>query len=51
VLVDRMNYDHANWVYRKHGLEAEISDAFFRHTARELASACEGLGIPCRVVF
>ena len=51
VLVDRMNYDHANWVYRTHGLEHARSDAFSRHTARELASACEGLGIPCRVVF
>ena len=51
VLIDRMNYDHANWVYRTHGLEHARSDAFSRHTARELASACEGLGIPCRVVF
>jgi DNA repair photolyase len=51
VLVDRLNYDHANWVYRKYGLEAKRSEAHFRRTARELAAAFERIGIPCRVVF
>ena len=51
VLVDRMNYDYGNWVYRKHGLEDERSDGFFRQTAQELTLSCDRLGIPCRVVF
>ena len=51
LLVDRMNYGYGNWVYRKHGLEDARSDGFFERTAAELASTCEDLGIPCRVVF
>ncbi len=51
VLVDRMNYGYGNWVYRKYGLEAARSDAFFSQVARELASAFSDLGVPCRVVF
>jgi len=51
VLVDRMNHDYGNWVYRKYGLGEAHSDAFFRQTAGALASAFEDLGVPCRVVF
>lgn len=51
ILVDRMNYDHGNWVYHKHGLTDKRNDAFFRQVAAELVYACEGAGIPCRVVF
>ncbi len=51
VLVDRMNYDHATWVYRKYGLEHAQSDDFFRSTARDLAAAFRKQGIDCDVVF
>jgi DNA repair photolyase len=51
VLVDRMNYNYAAWVYRKHGLEEECSAGLFRHTAEQLADSLEGQGVPCRVVF
>ncbi len=51
VLVDRMNYNYAAWVYRKYDLEEECSAGFFRHTAEQLADTLGGLGIPCRVVF
>jgi DNA repair photolyase len=50
VLVDRMNYHYADWVYRKHGLDAMLADAFFRSTADAIAAACRELGIACRVV-
>src|SRR4030066_1018028 len=39
VIVDRMNYNHANWVYRKYGLENKMTDDFFYRTRRELNSA------------
>lgn len=29
VITDRMNYHHADWVYRKHGLEDKMTDDFF----------------------
>lgn len=50
VLLDRMNYHYADWVYRKHGLEGMLSDEFFRATAGAIAAACAERGIPCRGV-
>lgn len=51
VLVDRMNYNHADWVYTKHGLRDCLSDDFFRRTSRGLVDAFVTLGIECQVVF
>jgi DNA repair photolyase len=51
VIVDRMNYNHANWVYRKYGLEDKLADDFFQQTGQELASTFRESGISCRVVF
>lgn len=50
IIVDRMNYNHADWVYRKYGLDSKLTDNFFYRTGRELASACRRLGIECRLV-
>jgi DNA repair photolyase len=50
IIVDRMNYNHADWVYRKFGLDSKLTDTFFFRTGRELASACRRLGIDCRMV-
>jgi DNA repair photolyase len=50
IIVDRMNYNHADWVYRKYGLGSKLTDNFFYRTGRKLASACKRLGIECRVV-
>jgi len=50
IIVDRMNYNHADWVYRKYGLDSKLTDNFFYRTSGELASTCRGLGIECRVV-
>lgn len=50
ILVDRMNYHHADWLYRKFGLDNNLSDDFFYQTGRELASASKKLGIECRIV-
>jgi DNA repair photolyase len=38
VLVDRMNYHYADWVYRKYGLEDMLTDDFFERVRQELAS-------------
>jgi DNA repair photolyase len=45
IMVDRMNYNHANWVYRKYGLEDKMTDDFFYRTRRELNSAFAKVGI------
>jgi DNA repair photolyase len=48
VIVDRMNYHYADWVYRKYGLEDKKTDDFFYRTGREISSAFGKLGIPCK---
>jgi DNA repair photolyase len=50
VLVDRMNYTYAAWVYRKHGFQDKLTDEFFDRTSRDMAARCGKLGIHCRVV-
>jgi len=51
ILVDRMNYHYADWVYTKYGLEDKLSDDFFNRTSREIASECKELGIDCHLTF
>jgi len=51
VMIDRMNYNHATWVYRKYGLCSKMTDDYFHEAGRDLASACRKLGIDCRMVY
>jgi DNA repair photolyase len=50
ILIDRMNYHNADWVYKKYGLKEGLSDDFFDRTGRDLVSKCKGLDIDCRLV-
>jgi DNA repair photolyase len=47
VIVDRMNYHYADWVYRKYGLVDKMSDEFFESTGHELSSMFSKYGISC----
>ena len=38
VLIDRMNYHYADWIYRKYGLQEKLTDEFFQRTTRKLDS-------------
>ena len=51
VLIDRMNYHHADWVYRKYGLQWAMKDGFFYRMARKIEDAFKKLNIPCDVLF
>lgn len=51
IIVDRMNYHYADWVYKKYRLEDKLSDDFFQRTGRELAYVCKKLGIACNLPF
>ena len=51
VLVDRMNYHYADWVYQKYSLEDKHTDEFFHRIGRELASNFTRLNIPCQIIF
>jgi len=51
VIVDRVNYHYADWVYRKHKLEYAMVDTFFVAKKTEITSALERERIPCKVLF
>ena len=38
VLIDRMNYHYADWVYRKYGLEDKLTDKYFYWVRKEFDS-------------
>jgi DNA repair photolyase len=48
IILDRLNYNYADWIYRKYRMEDKLSDDFFQKTARQLADDCRKLGIECR---
>ncbi len=45
VIFDRMNYHYADWVYRKYGLEAMLTDEYFIQTEHILSSSFAKFGI------
>jgi len=51
VLIDRMNYHYADWVYKKYGLEYAMTDRFFREKKEELARALERKETPYQLLF
>jgi DNA repair photolyase len=51
VLVGRMNYHYADWIYREYGLEDNRSDEYVQRLRRELASGFEKLNTPCHITF
>lgn len=50
VLVDRMNYHYADWVYKKQGLQKAMQREFYRLKSEELKIQFEQAGIPCRIL-
>jgi DNA repair photolyase len=48
VLIDRLNYHYADWVYKKHGMQGALDDSFFVQKGEELRAAFEKAGIPCQ---
>jgi DNA repair photolyase len=51
VLVDRMNYHYADWVYRELRLEHAMTSDFFNSKKNELAEALKKEGIPFQLLF
>ena len=50
VLIDKMNYHYADWVYRKYGLEDTRTNEFFAQKGTELAHLFRMKGIPCELL-
>ena len=51
VLVDRMNYHYADFIYLKHRLEGKRVEGYFTWASRKIKSDCDRLGIGCTIVF
>jgi DNA repair photolyase len=51
VLIDRMNYHYADWVYRKHGLEYARTDRFLAEKRNALSRAFDRNATPYRLLF
>lgn len=47
VILDRMNYNYADWVYQRYGLEEKLSEVFFARTGETLRQAFAKQGIHC----
>jgi DNA repair photolyase len=47
IILDRMNYRYADWVYRKHGLVDQMTDDFFDRMRDALCTDFGNLGIVC----
>jgi DNA repair photolyase len=51
VLIDRMNYHYADWVYRKHNLEYAMTERFFAEKKKELNKAFKKESMHCQLLF
>ncbi|MCW4053549.1 MAG: radical SAM protein [Candidatus Bathyarchaeota archaeon] len=51
VLIDKMNYHYADWVYRKYGLQYAMTDNFFARKKMEFARALEKEEILYQLLF
>jgi ABC-type amino acid transport substrate-binding protein len=51
VLVDKMNYNYARWVYEKYGLKYALTEEFFANMGKIIEKQCQKLRIPCRILF
>jgi len=49
IIVDRMNYHHADWIYAKHGWKDKNTEGYFKRTSSKIADECRKLGIDCRI--
>ena len=51
VILDRLNYHYADWVYKRYRLQWAMEDGFFSQKGGKLKMAFEREGIPCQVLF
>jgi DNA repair photolyase len=51
VLIDKMNYHYADWVYRKYGLNHAMTKDFLDEMKGELANALDREKIPYKFLY
>lgn len=51
IIVDRMNYHYADFIYKKYGLQENMSQEYFSSVGKKIKSDCLRLGIECNILF
>ena len=51
IIIDRMNYHYADWIYRKNKIENTLSDEYFRKVSDSITGVCKKSDITCEVVY
>jgi DNA repair photolyase len=51
IIIDRMNYFHADKIYERYGWKDKKTDEYFRGIGRKMENDCMRLGIECRMVY
>ena len=51
VIVDRMNYHHAEKIYNKHGWSEKNTGEYLNRIKSRIANDCAGMGIDCRSAY
>ncbi len=51
VVIDRLNYHYADWLYKKHGLQWAMEDSFFSRMGKELMMGFKREGVTCQMLF
>lgn len=51
IIIDRMNYFHADRIYKKYGWREKNTHEYFKTIGRMIEKDCLRLGIECRAVF
>jgi DNA repair photolyase len=51
IIIDRMNYHYADWIFTKNRMDNALSDEYFLKVSTTIADACKKSGITCNVVY
>lgn len=51
VLIDRYNYQYADWAYKKYGMQWALDENFFQEKGAALKTAFEKAGISCQKLY
>jgi DNA repair photolyase len=51
IIIDRMNYHHADEIYNKHGWREKNTDEYFDNMKNKISNDCCDLGIDCRSAY
>jgi DNA repair photolyase len=47
IIIDRMNYRYADWIYKKHGWREQKTEEYFELIGSRMADDCDELGVEC----